>query len=63
MMTPCEKLRSYVDIYIKDAYIIDYGFAEWIVEGTIEAKAKIAKKAIMLGLLIKFEGNSMIVYY
>jgi len=53
-MTPCEKLRSYVHTYLKDAYIIDAGFAKWEVEGTIEQKAKIAKKAILLGMKVNF---------
>jgi hypothetical protein len=52
-MTPIEKVRSYVHQYLDGAYIIDGGFAKWLVSGTKEQKAKIVKKAIMEGMYIE----------
>lgn len=51
-MTPIEKVRSYAHRYLNGAYIIDGGFAKWIVSGTTEQKARIAKKAITEGLCV-----------
>ena len=52
-MTPIEKVRSYVHRYLGGAYIIDGGFVKWLVSGTKEQKAKIAKKAIMEGMYVE----------
>lgn len=41
-MTPIEKVESYVYRYLDGAYIIDGGFAKWLVSGTKEQKARIA---------------------
>lgn len=57
-MTPIGKVRSYVHRYLDGAYIIDGGFAKWIVSGTKEQKAKIAKKAIMEGMYV---GNTDVI--
>ena len=57
-MTPIEKVRSYVHRYLDGAYLIDGGFFKWIVSGTKEQTAKIAKKAIMEGMVI---GNTDVI--
>ena len=57
-MTPIVKVMSYVRRYLDGAYIIDGGFAKWIVSGTKEQKARIAKKAIMEGMCV---GNTDVI--
>lgn len=57
-MTPIEKVRSYVHRYLDGAHIIDEGFAKWLVSGTKEQKARIAKKAIMEGMYV---GNTDVI--
>ena len=52
-MTPIEKVRSYTHRYLDGAYIIDGGFAKWLVSGTKEQKARIARKAILEGMYIQ----------
>lgn len=52
-MTPIEKVRSYAHRYLGGAYIIDAGFAKWMVSGTKTQKAKIARKAILEGMYIQ----------
>lgn len=57
-MTPIGKVRSYAHRYLNGAYLIDGGFAKWIVSGTKEQKARIAKKAIMEGMVV---GNTDVI--
>lgn len=53
-MTPIGKVRSYTRRYLDGAHIIDGGFAKWLISGTKEQKARIAKKAIMEGMYVSY---------
>ena len=56
-LTPLEKLRSYVHTYHNGASVIDDGFAQWLVTGTTQQKASIARKAIILGMKVNFSDS------
>lgn len=63
-MTAYKKLRNYINAYIPDSHLIDGGFCKWEVYcPTKEGRAKIARKAILLGMKIEFEQEIMYVKY
>lgn len=53
-MTQKEKLDSYIRTYQKGAFLIDAGFGKWTVAGNKHQYAAIARKAILLGMKVRF---------
>lgn len=63
-MALAQKLWHYILTYIPDSNLIDAGFCKWEVYcPTRKGRAKIARKAILLGMKIEFKQETMYVKY
>lgn len=61
-MTPIEKLRSYAIRY-HNSYIIDDGVCQWRMNQEQKVCARVAKKAIELGMEVTYYDCVLIVHY
>ena len=62
MRSPIDKLRSYALRYHK-AHFVDDGFLRWRMNSEQNICARVAAKAIELGLKVTYYNRNLIVHY